>query len=171
MSKQAFKQQTAEVEKFKFSDPKRANTICKSLIANSEGQSRQTIGKLWGELAVTYAIMNQMDSGIAAIRQSLVYLPDGVSKALNLKNMGNMYLYTSDYRRADSAYAEALKVNRLKGVSLTTSIILGEQANVYNFRHDFENCIKLLLQAIDIHEKYAKNFFSLKITISIPITL
>jgi len=156
LSTGAFQQQAEAIDKIRFSDPLRANSLYKKLIANSEGQSDQAIGEILGKLAVTYAVMNQMDSGIVVIRKALSLLPDGSDKALNLKNLGNMYLYTTDYRRADSAYAEALKMNRLKGDSLTTAIILGEQANVYSFQYDFENCIKLLLQAIDIHRKYAK---------------
>lgn len=156
LSPKAFKQQSAEIEKIRFSDPARANAQYKALIANSEGQSNEAIGEVLGKLAVTYAVMNQKDSGIITIRKALSLLPDGSDKALNLKNLGNMYLYTTDYRRADSAYAEALKMNRLNGDSLTTAIILGEQANVYSFQYDFKNCIKLLLQAIDIHHKYAK---------------
>lgn len=155
LNEKAFQQRADEIEKIRFTDPVLANAQFRALLANSHGIPNELVGAVWGELAVTYAVMNKMDSGILAIRKSVTMLPNGINKALGVKNLGNMYLLSNDYRRADSAYSEALRINRTNGDSLTTSIILGELANMYAFRFDFENCIRLLIQAIAIHDKYA----------------
>ena len=162
------------IKSYQNKNPSQCKADLLQLIAKNPSAPDTCKANIYMDVAITFGMLNQMDSGLWAINQALTYVTDEDFLKINaLRTKAILHRLKGEYAEATDAIKACLQLNdSIWKNQPFKAIALQEYASLCNDQNNFYQATKLYLQAIDVvnstNNKDKKNLFiALKIQINL----
>ena len=134
-----------------YQNPIAAKYRLQKLIANQPKVSDTTRALLYLKWGISLGMTNNLDSAIWAVKESYQFSPDDyVNKGSALKILASLYRLKGNYKKAEEALVECLRLNRsIWKNPIQDALTLQEYGSLCLDQFDYAKATNLYLQALD----------------------
>lgn len=140
------------IETILYQNPLEAKFRLQKLITNNPNISDSTKSTLYLKWGVSLGMNNNLDSAIWAIKKCYTLSPDqSNNKASALRILATLYRLKKNYKEAEKALIESLRLNKSVGKNpMQEVIVLQEYGSLCLDQFDYARSTNFYLQALDI---------------------
>jgi tetratricopeptide (TPR) repeat protein len=140
------------IEAILYQNPLEAKLRLQKLVANNPDISDSTKSSLYLKWGVSLGMNNNLDSAIWAIKKSYALSPDyDINKSSALRMLATLYRLKKNYKEAEKALIESLRLNKSIGKNpMQEVIVLQEYGSLCLDQYDYARSTNFYLQALDI---------------------
>lgn len=140
------------IEAILYQNPLEAKLRLQKLVANNPDISDSTKSSLYLKWGVSLGMNNNLDSAIWAIKKSYTLSPDyDINKSSALRMLATLYRLKKNYKEAEKALIESLRLNKSIGKNpMQEVIVLQEYGSLCLDQYDYARSTNFYLQALDI---------------------
>jgi tetratricopeptide (TPR) repeat protein len=144
-------QEIISVEATLYQNPLDAKFRLQKLIKNNPDVSDSTKSLLYLKWGITLAMTNKLDSAVWAVRKSYqLSNDDNLEKGSSLKTLAILYRLKGNYKEAEKALIESLKLNRNVWKDPMHEVVtLQEYGSLCLDQYDYARAVSFYLQALD----------------------
>jgi DNA-binding CsgD family transcriptional regulator len=162
------------IESYQNKNPSQCKADLLQLLAKNPSAPDTSKANIYMDVAITFGMLNQLDSGLWAINHALTYVTDKDFLKINaLRTKVILHRLKGEYAQATEAITACLKLNdnTWKNQSFK-AIALQEYASLCNDQNKFFQATRLYLQALDVvNSPNNKDENTLYIALKIQINL
>jgi tetratricopeptide (TPR) repeat protein len=165
------------IESYQNKNPSQCKADLLQLLEKNPSAPDTCKANIYMDVAITFGMLNQVDSGLWAINKTLTYVKDKDFLKINaLRTKAILHRLKGEYTQAKVAISACLQLNdSIWKNQPFKAIALQEYASLCNDQNNFYQATKLYLQALDvvnsINNKDEKSpFIALKIQINLAET-
>ena len=164
----------SKIESYLYQNPSAGKIDLLSLLEKNQTAPDSIKGYIYMNLATSFGILNQLDSGLWAANNSISLLAvKNIKRASALRTKAILYRLKGEYEPATAAIKECLQLNDSLWKNQTLkAIALQEYASLCNDQNNFYLATKLYLQALDVvnstdYKDIKGNFNAMKIQVNL----
>ena len=162
------------IESYQNKNPSQCKADLLQLLAKNPSAPDTCKANIYLDVAITFGMLNQLDSGLWAINHALTYVTDKDFLKINaLRTKVILHRLKGEYVQATEAITACLKLNdRTWKNQSFKAIALQEYASLCNDQNNFYQATRLYLQALDVvNSPNNKDENTLYIALKIQINL
>ena len=151
-SAQNINESIKKIEATLYQNPSACKTDFLTLLEKNPSAPDSSKGKIYANLATSFGMLNQLDSGLWAINHALeLFTFKEFKKVSCLRTKAILYRLKGDYNLATSAIKECIQLNDSIWKNQTfKAVALQEYASLCIDQNNFYQATRLYLQALDI---------------------
>lgn len=140
------------IETILYQNPVEAKFRLQKLISNNPNLADSTKSSLYKKWAISLGMNNSLDSAIWAIKECYALTPDhSINKASALRILATLYRLKKNYKEAEKALIESLRLTKSIGkYPMQEVIVLQEYGSLCLDQFDYARSTNFYLQALDI---------------------